>query len=248
MPRAINHAELRTQFHTSVCRLMNQLKRFSSYVLKVDELMGLGVHVSEFDPFELNEAIIFQPLAEQELHDYVIDEIMLQNDDIVKKLDLPDWTPPEASKVVSRLDEERAALKAAEEAYEYLEAMYSCLSKSYEPKNPLSMARNWTDIPIPHPEFTWPRELGFNSWPRDTGLLNHNSLEHVGWRYQIVSEWKDTPRRGDPKARPHVRIVVCHGAIGTPNGILLGEIGAIAQAIYNRLNQPSFENESYFPV
>jgi hypothetical protein len=64
----------------------------------------------------------------------------------------------------------------------------------------------------------------------------------------MVSEWKDTPRRGDPKGRPHVRIVVCHGAIGTPNGILLGEIGAIAQVICNRLNQPSFENESYFPV
>jgi hypothetical protein len=148
MPRAINHAELRTLFRTSVCRLINQLKSYSSYVLKVDELMGLGVHVSEFDPFELNEAIIFQPFAEQELHDYVIDEVLLQNEEIVAKLDLPDWTPPEASNgVVSRLDEERAALEAAEQAYEYLEAMYSCLSKSYEPKNPLSMARNWTDIP-----------------------------------------------------------------------------------------------------
>lgn len=148
MTRAINHAELRTQFRTSVCRLMNQLKSYSSYVLKVDELMGLGVHVSEFDPFELNEAIIFQPFSEQELHDYCIDEILIQNEEIVAKLDLPDWTPPEASnRVVSRRVEERAALKAGEQAYEYLEAMYSCLSKSYEPKNPLSMARNWTDIP-----------------------------------------------------------------------------------------------------
>jgi hypothetical protein len=148
MPRAINHTELRTQFRSSAWRLMNQLRSFSSYVLKVDELMGLGVHVTEFDPFELNEAIIFQPFSEQELHDYCIDEVLLQNEDIVKKLDLPDWIPPEASNgVVSRRDEEWAALNAGEQAYEYLEAMYSCLSKSYEPKNPLSMARNWTDIP-----------------------------------------------------------------------------------------------------
>lgn len=148
MPHAINHAELRAQFRASVCRLMSKLRSYSSYVLKVDELMELGVHVSEFDPFDLNEAIIFQPFSEQELHDYYIDEILVQNEDIVKKLDIPDWTPPQASNgVVTRRDEERAALEAGEQAYEYLEAMYSCLSKSYEPKNPLSMVRNWTDIP-----------------------------------------------------------------------------------------------------
>jgi hypothetical protein len=148
MPRAINHAELRTQFRASVCRLMNQLRTFSQYILRVDDLMGLGVHVSQFDPFDLNEAIIFQPFSEQELHDYGVDEVLVQNTEIVQKLELPNWTPPEAANgVVSRRQEELAALKASEHAYEFLEAMYSCLSKAYEPKNPLSMARNWTDIP-----------------------------------------------------------------------------------------------------
>jgi hypothetical protein len=150
MPRAINHAELRTQFRTSVCRLLNRLRTFSQYVLKVDDLLGLGVYISEFDPFDLNEAIIFQPFSEQELHDYGIDEVLVQNEEILKKLDLPDWTPPEPANekgVLSRREEELDAMKAGERVFEYLEAMYSCLSKLYDDMSPLSMARNWTDIP-----------------------------------------------------------------------------------------------------
>lgn len=108
---------------------------------------------------------------------------------------------------------------------------------------------NFSQYRIPHPEYSWPRELGRNSWPREYGLLNHGPTpEHVGWRYQSACEWKDHLPRGEIRTRPHVRLVVVHGALGDPDGILLGELGAIAQVIYNRLNQPSFENESYFPV
>lgn len=102
---------------------------------------------------------------------------------------------------------------------------------------------------IPHPEYTWPPELDINSWPREPGLLNHGpTAEHVGWCCQQAAEWKEHVRRGEPRIQPHVRLVVVHGATGTPNGVLLGELGTIAQVIYNRLNQPRFENESYFPV
>lgn len=80
-------------------------------------------------------------------------------------------------------------------------------------------------------------------------MLSYDSNpHHVGWRYEMVSEWKDRPPRLETKIRPHVRMVVCHGTVGDPNGLLIGELGAIAQVIYNRLNQPSFINESYFPV
>lgn len=80
-------------------------------------------------------------------------------------------------------------------------------------------------------------------------MLSYDSNpHHAGWRCEMVSEWKDRPLRGESKTRPHVRMVVCHGAIGDPNGVLIGELGAVAQAVYNRLNQPSFANESYFPV
>ena len=116
----------------------------------------------------------------------------------------------------------------------------------------VSVILRLTDNPpnsIPHPEYTFPPELGRNSWPRDTGMLSYDSNpHHVGWRYEMVSEWKDRPPRGEPNVRPHVRMVVCHGTVGDPNGLLIGELGAIAQAIYNRLNQPGFINESYFPV
>ncbi|CEJ59931.1 hypothetical protein PMG11_08529 [Penicillium brasilianum] len=250
MPRGINHQELRAQFRLAVCRLMNQLRTFSRYILKVDELQSVGVYVSEFDPFDLNEAIIFQPFPEQELLEYHIDEVLLQDEWVLKRLELPDWTPLESSNgVISRREEELDAKKSSERIFEHLEAMYSCLSKTYEPNNPLSMARNWTDIPIPHPEYTWPPELDINSWPREPGLLNHGpTAEHVGWCCQQAAEWKEHVRRGEPRIQPHVRLVVVHGATGTPNGVLLGELGTIAQVIYNRLNQPRFENDSYFPV
>lgn len=149
MPRGINHEELRAQFRLAVCRLMNQLRTFSRYILKVDELQSVGVYVSEFDPFDLNEAIIFQPFPEQELLEYHIDEVLLQDEGVLKRLELPDWTPLESSNgvIISRRAEELDAKKSSERIFEHLEAMYSCLSKTYEPNNPLSMARNWTDIP-----------------------------------------------------------------------------------------------------
>lgn len=148
MARGINNEELRARFRLAVCRLMNQLRTFSSYILKVDELQSVGVYVSEFDPFDFNEAIIFQPFPEQELLEYNVDEVLLQDEEVLKRLELLDWNPPETSNgVISRREEELDAMKSSERIFDHLEAMYSCLSKSYEPKNPLSMARNWTDIP-----------------------------------------------------------------------------------------------------
>lgn len=143
----INHQELRVQFRAKVVNLLNHLRTFSQWILKVDDLIRFGIDVAEFDPFDLNESIIFQPLPMQELKEYDVDHHLLQ-DDIVKKLELADWTPLEsANRHLSRRETELNALETSQRLYEFLEAMYSCFSKTYEPFNPLSMIRNWTDIP-----------------------------------------------------------------------------------------------------
>lgn len=135
------------QFRAKVTNILNHLRTFSQWILKVDDLMRLGIDIAEFDPFDLNESIIFQPLPAQELKEYDIDETMRQGE-FSKKLQLPDWTPPtSASGHPTRREQERDALKSAQQVYEWMEAMYSSLSKTYEPFNSLSMIRNWIDIP-----------------------------------------------------------------------------------------------------
>ncbi|KAJ5177251.1 uncharacterized protein N7482_003128 [Penicillium canariense] len=248
-PAPVNHRELRARYRASVTNMLTQLRTFSQWTFKVDDLAALGVDVCEFDPYDLRDCTpIFEPLSEQELDDYDLDEDLVLNEEILEKLNLQDWAPS-TSNEISRREEEMEAMRAGGRIFEYLEARYSCWSMIYQPKTPLSMVRNWTDVAIPHPEYTWPRSLGINSWPRDHGLLSRpRTRDHVGWRCEMVGEWKDRPRRGDPTTRPHVRLIIVHGTIGSSNGILLGELGALAQVIYNRLCQPSFDHESFFPV
>ncbi|KAF7715731.1 Uncharacterized protein PECH_006133 [Penicillium ucsense] len=216
--------------------------------MKIDDLLRFNIEITEFDPLNPLDHTIFQPMPVTEFSKYELEQELFHGlmTDNVKLTDLE--LPDPASNSASRLDIERAAMRESQRLYRYIDLLYTCHSQIEEPNNPISMAVGWISIPVPLPQYTWPRELGPNSWPRDHGMLSHDlGPEHVGWKCEMVSEWKDRSGR-TTKVWPHVRMAVCHGHSGDPHGILIGELGAIAQVILNRLNQPQFDNESYFPV
>jgi hypothetical protein len=53
----------------------------------------------------------------------------------------------------------------------------------------------------------------------------------------------------DPKTtRPHIKLVTLTGAKDERNELLHGELAPVANAVYCRLEQPEFEDTSFFPV
>ena len=68
------------------------------------------------------------------------------------------------------------------------------------------------------------------------------------WDNLNMREWLHD--EDDPEtAAPHVMLAICtEDADVKSDRLLLGEIGSIAQAIQNRLDQKEFEKTSFFPV
>ncbi|KAL1868565.1 hypothetical protein Plec18167_008156 [Paecilomyces lecythidis] len=67
------------------------------------------------------------------------------------------------------------------------------------------------------------------------------------WDTHAEREWQED--YDNPETlRPHIMLIICTGAEVKENELLFGELGPIAQAIENRLQQKEFENTSLFPV
>ncbi|KAI2793500.1 hypothetical protein POX_a00080 [Penicillium oxalicum] len=243
-----NLTEQRNLIRQSVTNIISGIRTFSRFTLKIDDLLRFDIEITELDLLSPNDHTIFQPLSLAEFHKYELDEplfgtLMLEGMK-PKDLNISDL----ADRPITRYEEEFAAMEEGERLLNYIETLHTCYSKIEEPHEPFCMASNWFQMQMPDRKYNVPREFGLNSWPHDQGLLAQNlGPEHVGWQYQAVSEFREDSLRGSKKW-PHLRITVCHGHTGDPHGILIGELGSIAQAILNRLNEPAFDNESYFPV
>lgn len=68
------------------------------------------------------------------------------------------------------------------------------------------------------------------------------------WDTNAFWEWQEDD--DDPETlRSHTMLIICTGAeVKDNNTLLFGELGPIAQAIENRLQQKEFEKTSLFPV
>lgn len=81
------------------------------------------------------------------------------------------------------------------------------------------------------------------------GLLHdfHRGRGIPRWRVEAECEWQDDC--DDPETiSPHIMLVICNWTAANDGELLFGELGSIAQAIRNRLNQKEFEKTSLFPV
>ncbi|KAJ5578654.1 uncharacterized protein N7459_007618 [Penicillium hispanicum] len=87
------------------------------------------------------------------------------------------------------------------------------------------------------------------------GLYEQDYREYH-WLLVNLSEWRQLvpfePRRPESGTisviPPHVRIFMGTACRGPENGLLRSEMRAIVTAIYNRVRQPGYEDESTFPL
>lgn len=251
---SVEKARLSAENLSVVHDLLDDLRKSSQLTFSEQDLARLGVDVhaiSPFDPSFLQSQSFFQPLSAKELAEYAIDDDSLDSGAVVN-LDLKDVEPGEN---LERPEMEFEAADNSMDIFRYLQAKYEYLTTRGCPKTYLVDDLCWSPITsvavldkaliATNISARSEEDSFFHPFHGTYGLLAGSRLQkHPAWYPEKLSEWVE---EGDP-VDPHILLVLINETVGESDKLLLGELGALAQVIYNRLIQPEFKETFQVPV
>ncbi|GAD98199.1 hypothetical protein PVAR5_6890 [Paecilomyces variotii No. 5] len=212
---------LRNKYKEAISDLIKALDSQAKAGYGYGELTGLGISLRSFDPdnekFPDSTACLFRPMSSEEFENYSIDKSDLDRGAIDYYVDF-DKTY-DAPKRVKNASHSYTMRERAFQIYRHLQVCYLYCKTGGRETEFLDEISGWSQI------------------------KHDNSFLINGER---LMEWQED--YDDPETlRPHIMLTICTGAEPKDNELLFSELGSIAQAIENRLQQKEFEKTSLFP-
>ncbi|KAJ5800610.1 uncharacterized protein N7518_002678 [Penicillium psychrosexuale] len=240
-----DRARPRDKYKEAVVSLIHELKSRSKPTYTYTELAQFQVSVQSIDPedheFIDSEACLFQPLIQKELKTFKLDKKALSEVGS-RCIDEFDDTFYD---VTDRIPEDSQIWTRAGQIVFYLEVFESQSDrKRGRSTSSIQDLSHWDNIKA---------ENSFTDTP--TGMLSGITVGHskpqdiLRWNAHSICQWLDDFKDPDPKTtRPHVKLVILTGTEAKENELLHGELASIINTLYYRLEQPEFEDTSFFPV
>ncbi|KAL1863295.1 hypothetical protein Plec18170_000129 [Paecilomyces lecythidis] len=236
-------ALLRDKYGQAISDLLKELRFQPKAAYGHGEFTGLGISLGSFDPYDEkflgSRACLFRPMTLEEFGEYSIPESELDGGGIDYYINFDEiYDIPANAKYSSPsyIMRERAF-----QIYSYLEVCHDYLrKKTGRDLEFFDEITGWFQIKL---------SLYDNSF-LDNGerlMRGRRGGDFPQWDTHAEREWQED--YDNPETlRPHIMLIICTGAEVKENELLFGELGPIAQAIENRLQQKEFENTSLFPV
>ncbi|KAJ9205262.1 hypothetical protein C8Q69DRAFT_510514 [Paecilomyces variotii] len=239
MTSIYERALLRDKYNQALSGLVERLDSQAQAAYGQDELTSLGISLRSFDPYDRNflnsKACLFRPMTLEEFRKYSFPESELDGGGIDYYIDFDaSYDEPANMKNVSPsiIMRERAF-----QTYNYLQVCYVYLRKQIGRDDEyLEEITGWSQIKHDN-----------SFWDNGQRLMYGHRGDFLHWDTYAQREWQDDDDNPET-LRPHIILLICTGAEAKDNELLLGELGPIAQAIENRLQQKEFEKTSLFPV